>query len=641
VSLIDISDRKRNEVALQESEERYRTILEDIEEGYQELDLDGNYTYANESFIKILGYAKAELIGMNYRQHTDTENAVRIAQEYAQVYKTGVPLKRYEADIIRKDGVRRIVEIAASLIRGPNGNPKGLRGIMRDVTDQKTIEEQYRTMAYSSQMGVYIIQKGIACFVNPQFPEYLGRREEEILGRNLLDFVHPDDRETVRKKAVLMLKGKMTSPYEYRIIDRNDNIRWLMEKVSPIIYRGMRAVLGNTMDITERRQGEEEKKRLEVQLLQARKMESIGTLAGGIAHDFNNLLMGIQGFTSIMLSKTDRSDPNYEKLRGIEVQVESGANLTKQLLGFARAGRYAIQPTDLNEILKKTSDMFGRTRKEITIHSHYGMNLWPVEVDKGQIEQVLLNLYVNAWQAMPGGGEIYLETRNANLDESYTKEFTIVPGKYVKISVTDTGVGMDDRTKQRIFEPFFTTKEMGRGTGLGLATVYGIVKGHRGIINVYSEKDHGTTFNIYLPASDKELLMDEEESSPQEPMHGKETLFVVDDEDTIRDVTKDLLLDLGYKVLTAGSGREAIDIYKVHKEKIQLVILDMVMPGMGGRETFDILKSVDPHIKVVLSSGYSLNGMAMEILDHGCQSFIQKPFNMVTLSQKIREVLDS
>ncbi|GAG21264.1 unnamed protein product, partial [marine sediment metagenome] len=253
-----------------------------------------------------------------------------------------------------------------------------------------------------------------------------------------------------------------------------------------------------------------EKKRLEAQFQAAQRMEAIGTLAGGLAHDFNNILMGIQGNTSLILLHKTSTHPDYERLKGIEEGVKSGAELTRQLLGFARGGKYEVRPTNLNELIENQNHMFGRTKKEITIRGKYEDKPWTVEVDQGQIEQVLLNLYVNAWQAMPGGGDLYIETENVTLDEDYAKPFNMEPGRYVKISVTDSGVGMDEATQQRIFEPFFTTKEMGRGTGLGLASVYGIIRNHGGIISVYSEKGKGTTFEIYLPVSQRELIKEEE-----------------------------------------------------------------------------------------------------------------------------------
>jgi len=399
-----------------------------------------------------------------------------------------------------------------------------------------------------------------------------------------------------------------------------------------------------------------ERKRLESQFQQAQRMEALGTLAGGIAHDFNNILMAIQGNASLVLVDKTSSHPDYERLKNIEQGVLSGAELTRQLLGFAMGGKYEVKPTDLNELIKRSSDMFDRTKKEIAIHTKYQEGIWPVEVDQGQIEQVLVNLYVNAWQAMPGGGELYLETENVTLDQDYVKPYDLEPGRYVKISITDTGVGMDEATQQRIFEPFFTTREMARGTGLGLASVYGIITNHGGIITVTSVKGEGATFTIHLPASEKEVIKEEE--LPEEVVRGTETVLLVDDEDMVLDVGKEILKELGYKVLVARSGREAVDIVSRGQRAERrakggkkgrapsampsapdIVILDMIMPQMGGGETYDRMKEIDPDIKVLLSSGYSINGEATKILERGCNGFIQKPFSMRQLSQEVRKIL--
>ena len=400
------------------------------------------------------------------------------------------------------------------------------------------------------------------------------------------------------------------------------------------------AVIEISRDTTASKRAEEDRKKLETQLYQAQRMESIGTLAGGVAHDFNNLLMGIQGYASLILKDLDVTQPQYNWARRIEDQVKSGAELTRQLLGFARGGKYDVKPTDINELVRKSSSMFGRTKKEITIKAEYEQNIWTVEVDQGQIEQIFLNLYVNAWQAMPAGGNLFLETNNVTLHESFTKPYHLQPGRYVGISVTDTGTGMDEATQQRIFDPFFTTKQMARGTGLGLASVYGIIRNHDGIINVYSEKGHGSTFNIYLPAVESVFpdagAVVEDEPSKQ----GTETILLVDDEQVVLDVGKELLRELGYTVLEAGGGREAVDIYKENKDKIGLVLLDMVMPSMGGKEAYEKMKEINPDVKVLLSSGYSKDGQATEILEQGCNGFIQKPFNMKEISGKIREILD-
>ena len=347
--------------------------------------------------------------------------------------------------------------------------------------------------------------------------------------------------------------------------------------------------------------------------------------------------MGILGYTSLSLMNLDPSHPNYERLKRIEEQVQSGADLTRQLLGFARGVRYEVKPADMNDILEKSSSMFERTRKEISIQRKYGKDLRTVEVDRGQMEQVFMNLYVNAWQAMPGGGKLYLETEDVLLNDEQAVSYSVRSGEYVKISVTDTGMGMDEKTRERIFEPFFTTKEMGRGTGLGLATVYGIIKGHKGTINVYSEPGHGTTFTIYLPVSDKEVVRETMET--ETIARGMETILLVDDEKMVLEVNKELLESMGYLVYGVGSGQEAIAVYREKEKEIDLVILDMIMPGMSGGETFDRLREINPEIKVLLSSGYSITGKAQAIMDRGCNGFLQKPFQIEKFSRKVREML--
>jgi nitrogen-specific signal transduction histidine kinase/CheY-like chemotaxis protein len=390
-------------------------------------------------------------------------------------------------------------------------------------------------------------------------------------------------------------------------------------------------------DVSARKKTQEEKQKLEGQLQQAQKMESIGTLAGGIAHDFNNILMGIQGNASLMFLKINSEHPNYEKIKNIETYVQNGTTLTKQLLGFARRGKYIVKATDINEIIDKSSSLFARTKKEVRVHTNLFKPIWTVEVDRGQLEQVLLNLYVNAWQAMPDGGDLYLKTENVILDRSYVKPYKVEPGRYVKITISDTGVGIDKEAQKRIFEPFFTTKEMGRGTGLGLASVYGIIKSHEGYINVYSELNQGTTFTVYLPASEKEAAEDSKINVVL--FKGTGTILLIDDEKMILEVGCELLKELGFNVLSAMSGQEAIDVFQNNRDKIDMIIMDMIMPGMSGSETFDRLREIKPDVKILLSSGYSVDGQATKILQRGCDGFIQKPFNMNQLAEKIQEIL--
>ena len=528
-----------------------------------------------------------------------------------------------------------------------------LEEIVRERTmELRESEERYRLLAENARDIISTWDMNLRfTYVSPSVTPLCGYSVEEIINRKLEKFITPASFEVaaqIIEEAMVLEKLEekgfgRTWVMELEIICKDGSTVWTEIAAGFVFDKNGRAVeiLGITRDITERKRAEEEKTKLQAQFQHAQKMESIGTLAGGIAHDFNNLLMGIQGYVSLMLMGVDSTHPHYERLRGIEQQVQSGAELTGHLLGFARGGKYEVNPTDLNRLIKKTSGMFGRTKKEIKIHRKYQKDIYTVDVDRGQIEQVLLNLYVNTWQAMPKGGKLHLQTENVTLDENYIKPFQVEPGKYVKISVTDTGVGMDKATQQRIFEPFFTTKEMSRGSGLGLASAYGIIKNHDGFINVYSKKGEGATFNIYLPASEKQVIEEKELELDGKFLDGSETVLLVDDEDVIIKVSLEILNALGYHVLTARSGKEAIEVYKKNKDKIDLIILDMIMPDMGGGKVYDRIKEINPDIKVLLSSGYSIEGQATEILKRGCNGFIKKPFNIKELSHKIREVLNN
>lgn len=382
---------------------------------------------------------------------------------------------------------------------------------------------------------------------------------------------------------------------------------------------------------------EQEQEQVREQMFRAQKLESMGLLAGGVAHDFNNLLMGIQGRASLMLGEGKLEPAHYQHLEAIEEYVRSAAELTRQLLGFARGGKYDVKPADINEVLEHSAQMFGRTKKEITILNDFAPDLWNTDIDRRQIEQVFLNLFVNAWQAMPGGGKLMLKTENVVLTETDLKGHHIPPGRYVKISVSDTGVGMSEETMKKIFDPFYTTREMRRGTGLGLASVYGIIKNHEGLIDVQSRIGRGTTFTICLKASDKEV--EPELKADTQLMKGDGTVLLVDDEEMIIEVGGGMLEKLGYRVLLARSGRQALELFQENRDKIQLVIMDMIMPEMSGGETFDRLLKIQPAVKVLLSSGYSLDEQAQAILNRGCRGFIQKPFSITDLSAKIRNIL--
>jgi CheY-like chemotaxis protein len=360
------------------------------------------------------------------------------------------------------------------------------------------------------------------------------------------------------------------------------------------------------------------------------------TVAGCIAHDFNNLLTGIRGYVSLMSLDMDTTHPHYEWLKNIETQIKSGGRLTRQLIEYARKGKYEVKPINLNELVEETADTFGRSRKEIAIHRELAENLMAIDANQGQIEQVLLNLYVNAADAMLDGGDIILKTMNITHRDMRGKLYNPNSGNYVSVTVSDTGEGMDQETVQRIFVPFFTTKKMGRRTGLGLASVYGIIKGHGGYIDVESEKRNGTTFSIYLPATDKEVGKAPEDT--QEPVCRSGTILLVDDEAVVLDIGSKWLERLGYTVLEAKGGREAVETYEANRDNIDLVILDIIMPDMGGGKVYDRMKESNADVKVLLSSGCDIDE-AEEILERGCNGFIQKPFRMNELAEKIVEIL--
>jgi signal transduction histidine kinase/ActR/RegA family two-component response regulator len=407
---------------------------------------------------------------------------------------------------------------------------------------------------------------------------------------------------------------------------------WTQLNAVAIEWKGRPASLNFIRDISEQ-------KLLAEQLAASERMRSIGTLAGGIAHDFNNLLMGIQGNVSLLLLNLGPESPLRSRLEEIEHCVESGAELSARILGFAQGGKYNLVPTDLNGLVRASLEMFGRTRKEIEARVVCAGVLPTVEVDRAQIEQVLLNLFVNAWQAMPGGGELLVEMRNAELDETQATAAGVTPGRYVQIAVRDTGCGIDPAVQERIFEPFFTTKDRGRGTGLGLASAYGIVRHHGGAIGVESAPGRGSTFTVTLPASGRPVAAPL--PLPGGALSGAGRVLLVDDEPIILSVGRGLLEHLGYEVLAAASGERAIELVRANLGRIDAVVLAMVMPGLSGGETFDRLREVDPGVGVLLSSGYSIDSQARDILARGCDDFIQKPYDLRRLSLKLRAVIDA
>ena len=517
----DISDRRKAESDLKQSEEKHRTTLETIEEGYYQVDLAGNFIFFNKAMCDLLGYSREELMGKNSREYTSPETAWKLYRTFNTVYKSGVPIKDVDFEMIRKDGTKKNIELSVTVKRSADGSVVGFRGMARDVT--------------------------------------------------------------------------------------------------------------------ERTKAQEERKKLERQLRQARKMEAVGTLAAGVAHNFNNILMGIQGNTSLILLQNNHNERSHRRLGEIEKLVQRGALLTSQILGYAREGKYEVKYVDINKILQNIIYTFEIAKKEIQIHCEFADDITSVLADQEQVEQVFMNIYINAAEAMPQGGDLYIKTMNVTHEYMTDRVYDPEPGRYVLVSITDTGEGMSKKTMNRIFEPFFTSKGLGKGKGMSLASAYGIVKAHLGYIDVFSKRKQGSTFEIFLPASDEDATTGV--SIIDQLVRGEETILLVDDEEMILDIGEQMLEALGYDVLTAVSGLEAIEVYKNNQDDIDMIVLDMIMPGMSGGDVYDMLKSRNQDVKVLLASGYSIDGQATEILERGCSGFIQKPFDMRRLSTAIRRVL--
>jgi PAS domain S-box-containing protein len=650
----DITERKQAEEALRLSEEKYRTILENMQEAYYEIDLAGHLTFFNDALCKHLGYPKEELIGRVYRQYQDETTAKKIYQLYNQVYRTGEPVRAAEAEYIRKDGTKGTYELSVSLLRDTQGKPIGFRGISRDVTEPKQAEEalrlseeRYRNIIESIQDGYFEDDlAGNFIFVNDVISRHLGYGKEELIGMNYRQYASEEtSKELYRHFSELYQTGHPIKPFAVEYIRRDSSK--LTSEISVSLIRDIEGkpigFRGISRDVTERKQAEEEKLSLQEQLRQAQKMEAVGQLAGGVAHDFNNLLTVIKGYSQLSLLDLKEDNPLWGNIQEIEKATQRATDLTRQLLAFSRRQILDLKVLDLNVLLKELEKMLRRIiGEDITLATLLSENLGKVKIDPSQIEQVIFNLAVNARDAMPGGGKLTIETANVELDEEYARvHVNVAPGRYVRLSVSDTGVGMTQEVKERVFEPFFTTKEKGKGTGLGLSMVYGIVKQSNGNIWLYSEPERGTTFRIYLPRTEEEAdTLHEREETDFSP-RGSETVLLVEDDELVRDLANRLLEQQGYRVLKAANGQEALLVAKEHVgETIHLLLADIVMPRMGGKELADWLKISRPNVKILYTSGYADNAIVHHgVLDPGTH-FLQKPFSLKTLSHKVREVLD-
>ncbi len=725
-----IGEGKQADKALRESEEKYRTILEDIEDGYYEIDLEGNLTVFNASFCRILAYSKEELMGMNLRALSDEENARKGYKAFNKVYTSGVPSAAFTWELRRKDTSKRQVEASVSLIADSEGKPIGFRGIIRDVTERTQAESRltkeslavaavlkdmlsgdlddaqtekqvldacisatdsaygmigkinehgkYDTTTYNSQTlqdcafpealawdlstgmtirGIWgwpmLHDEPLLCNDLKSHPDRVGHPEGHVPILCFLGVPLKREEEVVGMVAVANKPGGY-SEADLKTLSRLANIievsrkhRKALKEANMTSTELERLVAERTAKLvdTNRRLMDEITKRekLEARLLQSQKMEAIGTLAGGVAHDFNNLLTTIMGNAHLALTGLGKDDPLCGTIEDIEKAGEAGASLTRQLLAFSR--RQVIQPKvlDLNEVLKDMEKIISRLiGEDIELLTIPGPELGLVQADPGQMEQVIMNLVVNAKDAMPKGGKLNIETANVDLDVDYFREHGLQGqlGPYVMLSVSDDGIGMDKETQARIFEPFYTTKRIGSGTGLGLSTVYGIVKQNNGFLWVYSEPERGSTFKVYLPKAEGDVTSEKKEQYSVTELCGTETVLIIEDDEGLREFARKFLTGKGYRVLTAENGEDALRLSEAHDGSIDLMITDVVMPKMGGKETAERLQGFCPHLKVIYMSGYTDNA----IVRHGVLApglnFIEKPFAPEGLVRKVREVLD-
>ena len=645
----EVNERRRAEEKLRKSEERFREMAEHISEAFWLYDWDKREViYTSPAYENIWGRPVENLYACeaewNESVHPDDLEYARAS--FKKIVQTGGGEKR-EYRIVRPDGSVRWVSDSGFAIRDENGQVVRIAGIAEDITERKRAEvalreseERFRELAELMPETIFEVNlEGQLTFVNRNAYNYFGYTQADLKrGLSSFDMIIPADRDRAQENVARILSGEQTGINEYTALRRDGNTFPVMIYSAPIFKEGKPVGLrGFAIDITDRKTAEEERRKLEVQFQQAQRFEALGTLAGGIAHDFNNLLMNIQGNTSLMLFELNNTHPHFELLKNIEKQVKSGAQLTRQMLGYARKGKFNVKPVDLNQIVDESAETFGRTRKEITIERKFENDLFSIAADESQIDQVLLNLYVNAADAMPGGGKLILKTQNQTHLNIKSDHYNPMPGNYVQLTISDTGSGMDKATLERIFDPFFTTKEMGRGTGLGLASVYGIIKSHDGYIDVESKKGQGTTFTIFLPTSESGVEGDAQADARL--IKGSGTLLIVDDEELVLDVGVNMLKKLGYTVLKALNGTEAVEIFEANKNKIKMAILDIIMPDMGGGQVYDKIKAINPQVKVLLCSGYSVDGQAIELLERGCDGFMQKPFTMEELSGKITQIM--
>jgi len=522
--------------------------------------------------------------------------------------------------------------------------------LQRETQERKDAEvelvesqQRYQSLFNSKTNLVFIIDEGGNFLdANKLALELFGYAKEDLSNLNFLHLLHPDQPYGEVTEAIkeILKTGSQKRPIEVRLKNKSNETIYVHS--GGTLIPGKNEIIGVARDITDQKLAEVEKQTLENQLLQTQKMEAVGTLAGGIAHDFNNSLQGILGYIQILLLDMQSDAPGLNKLRQVEASALRAGELTKQLLTFSRKIDSELQPINLNQEVRQFEKLIRRIiPRMIDIELHLQGSLPVINADSSQIEQLLMNLSINARDAMPQGGKLTIETENRVLDEVYCRSHLgTVPGGYVVLSISDNGCGIDKETLRRIYDPFYTTKDLGKGTGLGLSMVYGIVKSHGGYIICHSELGQGTTFKIFFPEIEEVYAKQPGQYEQTKMKGGTETILLVDDEESLRDLGKMVLRRFGYTVLEASDGEMALEVYAEKKEEISLIILDLIMPGMGGQKCLENILTKDPSQKVVIASGYSTDSSSKDVLQMGAKNYIEKPFQVGKLLTVVRQVLD-
>jgi PAS domain S-box-containing protein len=508
-----------------------------------------------------------------------------------------------------------------------------------DLNGQDLTPGEMKIILDSSPVGITVVKNRAMGWTNEAFHTMLGYEPDTLKGKKVR-ILYADQKEYERVCVDLYshLDRFGSSLLETKLLRKDGTTLTCMLRASRLDLKDpSKGIIIVITDISEL-------KLLQIQLQQAQKMEAIGVLAGGISHDFNNILMGIQGHLSLMQIDLSAVEKVAAHSKHIGRLVKTAAELTSRLLGFARGGKYRIAVLNVNELVAMALDIFKSTRKDIALHKVFEKDLHLVDADQSQLEQVFLNLFINASQAMPGPGEIFVTTQNIFIDEDHPYPFEVHPGRYIKVTVKDTGIGMDMEIQKKIFDPFFSTKGVGdkKGRGLGLSTVFGIVKNHKGFILVESEKGKGASFQVCLPASNIiDIKAIKEEVRPFDQVQkGSETILLVDDEEEIANVGRNFLEKLGYKPLVARNGLEAVEIFRTYKDQISLVVLDLIMPRMDGKQAFLEIKEIKADAKILISTGYAVDDKIEGFLNQGCHGFIQKPFSINDFARALRKILD-